>query len=270
MEEDIPVRYTFMMMLAIADPIGLVVGTDIALARRLNMPLELFTKCVKQLQKPDPNSNSKEKDGRRLLRSDGEHGYQIVNYVKYRDMQDEEAKRLYMRTYMKAYRERKGPVKNVKKRKPKLAVLGQAEVQADVKEEVGGGGDPPPTVALALNWMESANQNGGDFKEAEVKAAFHSLSANGWMWGKNPVADYRSALESRIYSDRERKNSNERSKTSNRDSGQRRENPRNIGVSKGPTNYAEVFARKAREKQEALARQMAKDGDGASPETPTS
>lgn len=139
MEEEIAVRYTFVMLLALADPSGLVVGTDIAISRRLNMPTKLFAKCVKSLQEPDPSSNSKECDGRRIVPSDAERGYQIVNYGKYRDLQSEDERRAYMRDYMRNYREGKPtehvpkekPVNNVKPGKHLLTKLTQADAASE-------------------------------------------------------------------------------------------------------------------------------------------
>lgn len=104
MEESIPVRYTFVMLLAIADPTGLVVGTDVALSRRLNMPLNQFIESITVLGAPDPDSNSKEMEGRRVVPSDGERGYQIVNFVKYKLLKDESERREYMKEYMRKYR----------------------------------------------------------------------------------------------------------------------------------------------------------------------
>lgn len=143
MEEEIAVRYTFVMLLALADPSGLVVGTDIAISRRLNMPTKLFAKCVKSLQEPDPSSNSKECDGRRIIPSEAERGYQIVNYAKYRDLQSEDERRAYMRDYMRNYREGKPtahvpkekPVNNVKNSKPRLAKLTQADAASEASSE---------------------------------------------------------------------------------------------------------------------------------------
>lgn len=131
MEEEIPVRYTFVMLLAIADPTGLVVGTDVALARRLNMPLAEFQKCISALQNEDPDSNSKEEAGRRIIPSIGERGYQLVNFVKYRDMRDEESKRRYMREYMREYRSKD----DVNSCKENLTVLGQAEAESEAQVE---------------------------------------------------------------------------------------------------------------------------------------
>lgn len=127
MEEIIEVRYTFMTLLAISDPQGYVIGTDVAIARRLNMPLELFAECVGELMQPDLNSNSKEEEGRRVIPSDHERGYKLVNYRTYRDMQDEGSRREYMKTYMQRYRGKKAAVNNGKL---PLAPLGQAEAEA--------------------------------------------------------------------------------------------------------------------------------------------
>ena len=141
MEEELPVRYVFMMLLAIADPHGYVVGTDIAIARRLNIDVPLFKKCLCELMKEDPDSNSKEHEGRRVIDSDCERGYFLVNYVKYRDTRDEEDRRNYMREYMRKRRGAKdvSTVNSGKQRKPRLA---KEEVEVQGKEKAEG--DTPP------------------------------------------------------------------------------------------------------------------------------
>jgi hypothetical protein len=133
MEEPIPVRYTFMGLMAIADQSGHVIGTDVAIARRLNMPLEQFTEAINRLMAPDPHSNSKEVEGRRVVPSEGERGYRLVNYLTYRNIRDEAQRREYMRTYIKNYRD-KGRDKSrpVNSGKPGLA---QAEAASDADAE---------------------------------------------------------------------------------------------------------------------------------------
>lgn len=178
MEEQIPVRYTFVMLLAISDPTGLVVGTDVAIARRLNMPLKQFMECAEVLQKPDPNSNSKEEDGRRLIASDGERGYQIVNFVKYRDMRDEDAKRSYMRNYMQAYRARKTGVNSCK---TKLAPLDHAEEEAsvEVKEEVRTyKSGIPNSEKEAIEWASM-----GGVPPEFASELFHQCEGRNWVDG---------------------------------------------------------------------------------------
>lgn len=137
MEESVNVRYVFIMMLAIADPKGVVIGTDIAISRRLNIPLGEFKSCAALLSAPDPESNSQKQEGRRLVPSDGERGYLIVNYATYRDIRDEEERREYMKTYMQ--RRRKGlkdeDVADVKPRKLRKLSLTKEETEVPVKEE---------------------------------------------------------------------------------------------------------------------------------------
>ena len=133
MEEEITVRYVFMMMLAIADPQGYVVGTDVAIARRMNIPVDTLKSCLACLMSPDENSNSKEPEGRRVIDSDCERGYYLVNYCKYRDTRDEESRREYMREYMRKRRTTSdvAPVNIGKQSKHPLA-----KVDEEVDEEV--------------------------------------------------------------------------------------------------------------------------------------
>lgn len=133
MEEDVLTRYVFMMLLAIADPEGYVVGTDIAIARRINVSVPELKASLERLMAPDPSSNSREYEGRRVIESDVERGYFLVNYRKYRDTRDEESRRNYMREYMQQYRSG-GPVNKRKQRKPRLAKA-EAEVQVQEKAQ---------------------------------------------------------------------------------------------------------------------------------------
>ena len=142
MEEPISVRYTFVLMLAIADPEGYVIGTDVAIARRLNMKLNEFKAAIEILMQPDPNSNSKEQDGRRIVVSNGERGYHVVNFVNYRDTKDPQQRREYMRSYMKARRsaaqktrENIGETENVNNVNFCKPMLTQAEAEAEAEAE---------------------------------------------------------------------------------------------------------------------------------------
>lgn len=130
MEEDVLTRYVFIMMLAIADMRGYVIGTDVAIARRLNIPTEEFTSSVDLLMQPDEDSNSMEEEGRRVILSDGERGYRIVNYIKYRDTRTEEDRRTYMKEYMRKRRS-ENDVAARKPRKHLLTPLTHADADTD-------------------------------------------------------------------------------------------------------------------------------------------
>lgn len=162
MEEGIDVRYCFMMLLAIADPKGYVVGTDVAIARRLNMPKPDFKRCLTELMKPDEDSNSKEHEGRRVILSDCERGYFVVNYVKYRDTRDEEQRREYMRNYMRKQRHTNdvAAVNNGKQRKPKLAkeegeVEGEENNEAKAKPSRVASPEPSERGLKFADWFKT-------------------------------------------------------------------------------------------------------------------
>jgi len=200
MEETIETRYTFMMMLAISDATGHVIGTDVAIARRINMPAPLFIRCVKRLQLPDEDSNSKEEEGRRLIPSQGERGYKIVNYQSYRDIRDEDERREYMRTYMQQYRAKKRPaLADVNNSKEQLLLLANAEGEGE--EEVDGEEKAKGLRSRKDNaktpYLSEAIAYGADIgmSSEEVKSWFDHFESNGWkVSGKTPMKDWKAAM----------------------------------------------------------------------------
>ena len=82
-----------------------------------------------------------------------------------------------------------------------------------------------PTVEHALGWLVSVQKAGSDYKEVETRGAWLALTAGGWMWGKNPVNDWRAALERQIQTDRK---NNERGTKTNSGNNQRPD--RSIGT----------------------------------------
>ncbi len=132
MEEPVPTRYVFMMMLAISDPKGYVIGTDVAISRRLNLTIPEFQKALESLMAPDEHSNSKEHDGRRVIQSDGERGYYLVNYTTYRNLLDEDGRRNYMREYM---RRKRAEAKGIKEPVSDVNVYGKQPLDPSTQEE---------------------------------------------------------------------------------------------------------------------------------------
>ena len=62
--------------------------------------------AIAYLCKPDPESNSPEKDGRRLIKI-GQFDYQVVNGAKYRNIRNQEERRLQNATNVQRFRMRK-------------------------------------------------------------------------------------------------------------------------------------------------------------------
>lgn len=69
-----------------------------------------------------------------------------------------------------------------------------------------------PTREQALGWLKSVIEHGADYTEFETIGAWLALNANGWKWGKNNVADWRSAIESKIQDTRKLDDSRKSSK----------------------------------------------------------
>lgn len=99
----------FVNLLANADKEGFVDRHFRAISDETGIPIDRVEAAVTQLESPDDDSRTQELQGRRLERID-EHrnwGWRIVNYLKYRKMQDEESRRESQRERQRACRARK-------------------------------------------------------------------------------------------------------------------------------------------------------------------
>jgi hypothetical protein len=106
--DDYLVRHVFMDLLVLADEDGVIDKTMSAISRITNVPPEIVEMAIKKLSSPDADSRTPEEDGRRLVLID-EHrawGWRIVNYLKYRAIRDEEARRISNRSYKREQRAR--------------------------------------------------------------------------------------------------------------------------------------------------------------------
>jgi hypothetical protein len=99
-------RHVFMDLLVLADVDGCVNKTASAIARQTNVPLEIVQAGIDALSAPDPDSQNKEHEGRRLIPIEEGRawGWRIVSYQHYREMRDAEARRLYHRDYRRKER----------------------------------------------------------------------------------------------------------------------------------------------------------------------
>ncbi len=216
MEEEIDVRYTFVLLLAIADQKGYVVGTDVAISRRLNMKLDHFKRCIARLMEPDPDSNSQEEEGRRVLKSDIGRGYQLVNYVVYRDTKNENQRREYMRNYMKDRRKTKksAPLVNHVN-----LTLTHTEAEADTAPEAKANADalrkgegrpagahtfvPMHRYPESEEEMHSTLQEAGIWRDAQHDHNFfEQMASHDWHIDGEPVLDWIATYTSRVAANR--------------------------------------------------------------------
>jgi hypothetical protein len=136
--EDYLTRFVFEDFLILGYPNGVVDMTHEAFARRTNVPIEIVRASISKLSQPDPRSRSPKEEGRRLILLDDHRdwGWQIVNYVDYRDMRNEESRRDYMRDYMRNRRNSgKQDADSVNTCKQPLAKLAQLELEKELEKE---------------------------------------------------------------------------------------------------------------------------------------
>lgn len=75
-------RICWICLLTMADATGLVSSTLPGIARRANISIEAAKKALQVFESPDEFSKDPENEGRRIERVSG--GYQVLNYLKYR------------------------------------------------------------------------------------------------------------------------------------------------------------------------------------------
>jgi hypothetical protein len=134
--EDSDTRIVWITMLAMADKKGFVVASIPGLANRARVPIDVVRNAIYKFSSPDPDSSSREFEGRRVESLGG--GWRLLNYDRYRAVRDDEDRRAYMRDYMRARRAEDSvnsevkSVSNVNSCKPQLA---EAEAEADTEAE---------------------------------------------------------------------------------------------------------------------------------------
>lgn len=89
--EDFTLRHVFEDFMKLCDyKTGELDMTRHALARRLNIPLDLLNEAIKKLESPDPASRDPEFEGRRIERLDRHRdwGWRILNWEKYENIRN--------------------------------------------------------------------------------------------------------------------------------------------------------------------------------------
>jgi len=122
-------------MLAMADRKGRVWASVPGLANRARVAVEDTRAALITLLAPDPDSRTTDHDGRRIEPMDG--GWMLLNYLKYREMRDEDTRAEQNRAAQATFRSKqnKQEVSTVSHGKPESA---QAEAEAEEERESRG------------------------------------------------------------------------------------------------------------------------------------
>ena len=127
---------TFQQFIVLANRHGEVDMTPEAISRLTTIPLDVIQAGISALEKPDPESRTPDKDGRRIVRLDGHRswGWRLVNYEKYRKITSEEDRREYQAKWIAAKREKQGQSTKVDSRR-KSTESTQVEVEVEVESQ---------------------------------------------------------------------------------------------------------------------------------------
>ena len=123
-------RLVWITMLAMCDQNGYVAASVPGLASRARVPLESCVQALEAFQAPDKWSRTPDFDGKRIIAADG--GWLLLNYGKYREIQDANKRREQARIGMAKIRgERK--LTDVSKVNVGELRLTQAEAEAEAE-----------------------------------------------------------------------------------------------------------------------------------------
>ena len=101
-DEDAPTKIVWITMLAMSDRHGLVWSSAPGLANRARVTLPEVKRALGLFLAPDPESRTQEHEGRRIEIVDG--GWRLLNHGKYRQIRNEEERRLYKTIKQREYR----------------------------------------------------------------------------------------------------------------------------------------------------------------------
>jgi hypothetical protein len=181
---------TFQQMIVLADSEGYVDITPQAIAARTSIPLDIITKGLDLLSKPDLYSRSPDCDGRRIELVDDNRpwGWRIVNFIKYRDLSSAADKRAADRERIAAKRRAEknaleansgAGVAECRKESQPVANVAYEDTDTDTDEEERE--DPPPGLDLTVwgRWLSYRKKIRKPIKPASMLAAQRQLAGYG-------------------------------------------------------------------------------------------
>jgi hypothetical protein len=98
------IRIVWITLLCMADLHGRIGASVPGIAKRGRVSLDSVERALDKFQKPDKYSRTKDEDGKRVKEISG--GWQIINYVTFRDKVDEDGKRESKRIWAEKQRKR--------------------------------------------------------------------------------------------------------------------------------------------------------------------
>jgi hypothetical protein len=104
--EDDRTRIVWITMLAMKNMHGIVNASFSGLARMANVPEDAVRIAIEKLEAPDPDSRTKDHDGRRIIPVEG--GWAVVNHAKYRATLSDDPEAISSRERVRRWRQKHG------------------------------------------------------------------------------------------------------------------------------------------------------------------
>jgi len=191
--EDDKTRIVWITMLAIADKNGEVQGSVPGLARIAGVPVEDCRIAIGKFLSPDPDSRTKDDEGRRIEEIDG--GWSLLNHQKYREMASKDEQREAEAKRKARYRDklkRNGKSQDVPDKSqdvPKSQHIAEADTDTEAKEE-----KKSKCKGTLDELKEFAKEIG--LPESDGESCFFKWEGNGWKNGTNRVKDWKATMRS--------------------------------------------------------------------------
>lgn len=187
--EPMETRIVWITLLAMADKDGIAEGSVPGLADFARIPVEATREALVRLSSPDPDSRSKDNEGRRIQAVDG--GWQLLNHAKYRAKMGADERREYNRTKQAQHRARQQQSLTVNQN-----VCSQDNTEAEAEAVViPNKTDTSARSRFVKPTSEEINAYCRERGNTVDPSAFVDFyESNGWKVGRNPMKDWRAAV----------------------------------------------------------------------------
>jgi len=185
--EDSDVRIVWITMLAMSDRHGRVWSSVPGLANRSQVSLAKAIESIDKFLSPDEYSRTSDNEGRRIEPIDG--GWRLLNHEKYREIRDEEERKVYKRDWIRKKRELDKSVDNVDKCR-QVSTYTDTDTDTDTEREGRNKAKTkrfvPPSHSDVMNYIFELKGN-----PAEAQKIVDFYESNGWKVGRNKMKDWK-------------------------------------------------------------------------------
>jgi hypothetical protein len=171
-------RILWITMLALADADGFVNGSVPGLSAMARIPLDAVRQSLEILQQPDPDSRTKDNEGRRIEPVEG--GWVVLNYLAYRDRERANKRKEYLRKYQREYMNR---VRHKKSNESLTNV--QPSASASASESEGGCKGETEEYAQAYTLARSLMASIATWKPDHIEIQPSRAERTATAWAKD-------------------------------------------------------------------------------------